>query len=662
MFAVGVGLAIAASPGTAAADAESGPTSEPAPSSEASATSPGRMTGTKIKAPTNTRAASESPTGKRSRSSVKPAATNPASDGPSALRRAASGARPSARDASRDSESAGTSALTPTHPFGSDEPGQSVTAIASVAMEVTPPTAAAPKVSAGLAPPSGVISFLGLTPSGASTGTPGTPMEFVTAVLELIRREVKRLFFNEAPVAALTLNGQSEPGTVTGSLNASDPEDDPLAYSVTQNPDSGTVVVDSDGNFTYTADEGMAASGGTDTFVVTVRDTGFHLNFWAPPTTPVPVTVTVTGMHDPGPPDLPTASIADLSVPEGDGQHAHLMFTVSLSQQPAAAVTLHAATANGSATAGQDYVAGSGTVTFAPGVTSQTLHVDIVGDAVEESDETFTVTLSAPSGATISRATATGTIVDDDMAMPGPGDDGDYIDLASFGDFHGSDHTDHSAFEGSRTAITTEALVAYNNLREFAGLTPATLEEVGTWAFANQMTNNTQAWDNDLKGVGLSYAMQGATVGWIADDKYDPQIVADIERTARLGSADDVMAMVAEYGHEGFADFLMDNGYDQAFIDTLKMEPHYAGWMHDRAQGKLSIEGVATAHDVNHLTVLSHDQMQPFMNDTWDWPQWPALDVSDAGVIEYFQSMVSLGNPVGENLGDLDAPHSGHAM
>lgn len=668
MFAVGVGLAIAASPGTAAADsAESGPASDTAPSSAAAATSPGRIAGTKSKAPANTRTASESPTGKRSRSSAKSAATDPASDNPSALRRVAADAQASARDASGDSASGdsgsvGTSTLAAIHPAGSDEPGQSVTAAAPVGIAEMPPTASAPKASASLARPSGVTSFLGLTPSGASTGTPATPMEFVTAVLDLIRREVKRLFFNEAPVAALTLNSQIEPGTVTGSLNASDPEDDPLAYSLTQHPANGTVVVDSDGNFTYTADEDMAASGGTDTFVVTVRDTGFHLNFWAPPTTQVPVTVTLTGMTDPGPSDLPAASIADLSVTESNGQHAHFMFTVSLSQQSDTAVTLHYATADGSATAGQDYVAGSGTLTFAPGVTSQTVHVDIVGDAVEESDETFTVMLSAPSGATISRATATGTIVDDDMSIPGEGDDGDYIDLASFGDFHGSDHTDHTAFEGGRTAITTEALVAYNNLREFAGLTPATLEEVGTWAFANQMTNNAQAWDNDLKGVGLYYAMQGAKVGWIADDKYDPQIVADIERTARLGSADDVMAMVAEYGHEGFADFLMDNGYDQAFIDTLKMEPHYAGWMHDRAQGKLSIEGVATSHDVNHLTVLSHDQLQPFMNDTWDWPQWPALEVSDAGVIEYFQSMVSLGNPVGDNLSDLDAPHSGHAM
>jgi hypothetical protein len=114
------------------------------------------------------------------------------------------------------------------------------------------------------------------------------------------------------------------------------------------------------------------------------------------------------------------------------------------------------------------------------------------------------------------------------------------------------------------------------------------------------------------------------------------------------------MAMVAEYGHDGFAEYLMDSGGETAFIDTLKMEPHYGGWMHDRANGRLVLEGSATSHDVNHLTVLSHDQLQPFMNDTWDWPQWPALDVSHKRVIEYFQSMVALGNPLGDNLTVLD--------
>ena len=101
---------------------------------------------------------------------------------------------------------------------GSDEPGQSVTAAAPGGIAETPPTAAAPKASAGLARPSGHHRSR-LTPSGASTGTPGRLAEFVTAILEFVRREVKRLFFNEAPVAALTLNSQIEPGTVTGSLN-----------------------------------------------------------------------------------------------------------------------------------------------------------------------------------------------------------------------------------------------------------------------------------------------------------------------------------------------------------------------------------------------------------------------------------------------------------
>ncbi len=237
-----------------------------------------------------------------------------------------------------------------------------------------------------------------------------------------------------------------------------------------------------------------------------------------------------------------------------------------------------------------------------------------------------------------------------------PATESEYIDLATFGLTNGSSHTGHDGLVGGRTAITTEAAEAYNNLRHFVGLAPATIDEVGAWAFANGLTNNSQAWGTDQQGVGLWYSMQGAKAGWMADDTFDPQVVADIERTARLGSEEDVMTMVAEYGHDGFADYLTDNGFDQAFINTLKMEPHYAGWMHDRAHGRLSIEGAATAHDVNHLTVLSHDQMQPFMNDTWDYPRWPALDVSHERVLEYFQSMVVLGDPLANHLSELNGP------
>ena len=229
-----------------------------------------------------------------------------------------------------------------------------------------------------------------------------------------------------------------------------------------------------------------------------------------------------------------------------------------------------------------------------------------------------------------------------------------FIDITQWGSFHGSNHnSEHNELVGGRTPITTEALVAYNGLRSFAGLNPVSLDDVGRWAFAEGLTNNSEAWGNDLQGVGLWYAMQGAKVGWIADSSYQPELLAELQRTARLGSSDAVMTMVREVSHDGFADFLISEGLQESFINTLKMEPHYGGWMHGRTHGFLPIEGGAIAHDINHLTVLGWDQRQPFMNDTFDWPQWPALEVSDNTVINYFQSMVALGAPLESNLNTL---------
>ena len=235
-------------------------------------------------------------------------------------------------------------------------------------------------------------------------------------------------------------------------------------------------------------------------------------------------------------------------------------------------------------------------------------------------------------------------------------DPGEFIDITEWGNYHDSNHNSgHDQMVDGRTIITTEAMISYNDLRGFLGLPPLTVEDVGYWAFAEQLTNNAQWWGDDLQGVGLYYAMQGAKVGWITDDAYDPQIIADIQRITRtvcnpMAMEPMVMDMVREFGIEGYADHLEENGMVETFINTLQMEPHYGGWMHGRCHGFRSIEGVAINHDINHLTVLSWDQMDPFMNDTFDWPQWPALDVSDSGVIEYFQSMVVLGDPVGQNM------------
>jgi hypothetical protein len=77
-------------------------------------------------------------------------------------------------------------------------------------------------------------------------------------------------------------------------------------------------------------------------------------------------------------------------------------------------VTVAYSTTDGTAVAGSDYIAASGTVTFAPGQTTQTILVKTLDDAIQEPPETFTVNLSNPMGAEIARSQGVGTISDND--------------------------------------------------------------------------------------------------------------------------------------------------------------------------------------------------------------------------------------------------------
>jgi hypothetical protein len=108
--------------------------------------------------------------------------------------------------------------------------------------------------------------------------------------------------------------------------------------------------------------------------------------------------------------------INDATVAEGNSGTTNLVFTIILSQASPAPVTVGFATSNNSALAPSDYTHTSGTVTFAPGTTLQTLTVAVVGEQLSESDEFLFVTLSNPAGATLGDGTATGTIFDDDAS------------------------------------------------------------------------------------------------------------------------------------------------------------------------------------------------------------------------------------------------------
>ncbi len=120
----------------------------------------------------------------------------------------------------------------------------------------------------------------------------------------------------------------------------------------------------------------------------------------------------------PPPPPPPSASLgADQSTVEGFASHA-LTFAITLSAADARAIAVDWRTADGSATAGEDYRAASGQVTFAPGQTTAFISVDVLGDSVREGDETFSIELSNPQNATLGRARAQVTIVNDDLFSP----------------------------------------------------------------------------------------------------------------------------------------------------------------------------------------------------------------------------------------------------
>ncbi len=112
---------------------------------------------------------------------------------------------------------------------------------------------------------------------------------------------------------------------------------------------------------------------------------------------------------------LPTLSISDVGLSEGDSGLTDFVFTATLSNPANQTVLVSYATANGTATvADNDYQPQSGTLTFAPGVTSQTITIEVVGDTTIEPTETFKVNLTAASGVANPNVTGTGTINNDD--------------------------------------------------------------------------------------------------------------------------------------------------------------------------------------------------------------------------------------------------------
>jgi hypothetical protein len=181
---------------------------------------------------------------------------------------------------------------------------------------------------------------------------------------------------------------------------------------------------------TATAGRDYVATSGTLTFgpndgpskTITVQvlgdsrdeyDEGFYLTLSGGPDVNLVDAQAVGTITDDDPP--PTLSVNDASVREGDRGTKLLTFTVSLSAVSDKWVWVNYATADGTAkTSGNDYVATSGTVYFAPGQTTATITVVIKGDRQKEGDENFYINLSGAAEAVIADDQGIGTILDDE--------------------------------------------------------------------------------------------------------------------------------------------------------------------------------------------------------------------------------------------------------
>ena len=105
-------------------------------------------------------------------------------------------------------------------------------------------------------------------------------------------------------------------------------------------------------------------------------------------------------------------SVADARAEEGTDET--IDFAVTLSRAASGTVAVSYATADGTATAGEDYTRSGGTLSFAPGETEKTVSVPVLDDAIDEGEETFTLRLSGASGARITDGEAIGTIANAD--------------------------------------------------------------------------------------------------------------------------------------------------------------------------------------------------------------------------------------------------------
>ena len=236
----------------------------------------------------------------------------------------------------------------------------------------------------------------------------------------------------------------------------------------------------------------------------------------------------------------PTVSIAPASLAEGNSGTTPMTFTVSMPVASSSPVSVNYATANGTASAPGDYTAKTGSVTIPAGATSATFTVLVVGDTLDEANETFTVTLSNPVNATLGTANATGTIIDQD-ASP-------VVSIAAASATEGNTSTTSAVFTVTTSAVSGRAVtVSFATADgtahapgDYVATTGSVTIPAGSTSrtFTVSVVGDTLYEKNESFSVALSAPVNATlgtatATGTIVDD--DPVPVVSISGATRVG-------------------------------------------------------------------------------------------------------------------------------
>ena len=232
---------------------------------------------------------------------------------------------------------------------------------------------------------------------------------------------------------------------------------------------------------------------------------------------------------------LPVVSVDDVTVAEGDAGTTSATFTVSLSTVSGRSVTVNWATTAGTATAGTDYVAASGSRTIAAGSTTASVTITVNGDTLDEDDETFGISLTNPVNATVGDGTGTATIADDD---PAPS-----LTIADASVPEGNVGTKTITFTVALSAATSRTVTVDWATADDLATAPSDYASTGgTITFAPGQTSKTvdvmtngdivaeldESFLVNLSAPSRATIGDGQAVGTIVDDELQP--VIDLDR------------------------------------------------------------------------------------------------------------------------------------